>query len=223
MKAICYRFFHSPGVGVFFLLYGAVSCLSLISGFSSPGELFVQNLGDMGPPGLGLSVFSAVYMGSAFSRRTFQSQIAHGASRIKLLRNHFLLLTLVFLFLAYLNAGLPALLWAVWRGGMGSAYPMEYLLRLCLPAALLTAARGVGLLIFPFLFRDSVKSLMISLVYTLLVSVLTQSDRHTFPYSFYGPAPFPLWADIAVAILSLGVLALTFGLLALYFRQTALR
>lgn len=223
MKAICYRFFHSPGVGVFFLLYGVVSCLSLISGFSSPGELFVQNLGDMGPPGLGLSVFSAVYMGSAFNRRTFQNQIAHGASRIMLLRNHFLLLTLVFLFLAYLNAGLPALLWAIWRGGMGSAYLMEYLLRLCLPAALLTAARGVGLLIFPFLFRDSVKTLMISLVYTLLVSVLTQSDRHTFPYSFYGPAPFPLWADIAVAILSLGVLALTFGLLALYFRQTALR
>ena len=122
MKAICYRFFHSPGVGVFFLLYGMVSCLSLISGFSSPGELFVQNLGDMGPPGLGLSVFSAVYMGAAFSRRTFQSQIAHGASRIMLLRNHFLLLTLVFLFLAYLNAGLPALLCAIWRGGMGGAY-----------------------------------------------------------------------------------------------------
>lgn len=223
MKAICYRFFHSPGVGVFFLLYGVVSCLSLISGFSSPGELFVQNLGDMGPPGLGLSVFSAVYMGAAFSRRTFQSQIAHGASRIMLLRNHFLLLTLVFLFLAYLNAGLPALLWAIWRGGMGGAYPMEYLLRLCVPAALLTTARGVGLLIFPFLFRDSVKTLMISLVYTLLISALTQSDRHIFPYSFYGPAPFPLWADIAVAILSLGILALTFGLLALYFRQTALR
>lgn len=223
MKAICYRFFHSPGVGVFFLLYGVVSCLSLISGFSSPGELFVQNLGDMGPPGLGLSVFSAVYMGAAFSRRTFQSQIAHGASRIMLLRNHFLLLTLVFLFLAYLNAGLPALLWAIWRGGMDGAYPMEYLLRLCLPAALLTTARGVGLLIFPFLFRDSVKTLMISLVYTLLVSVLTQSDRHTFPYSFYGLAPFPLWADVTVAILSLGILALTFGLLALYFRRTALR
>ncbi len=100
---------------------------------------------------------------------------------------------------------------------------MEYLLRLCVPAALLTTARGVGLLIFPFLFRDSVKTLMISLVYTLLISALTQSDRHTFPYSFYGPAPFPLWADIAVAILSLGILALTFGLLALYFRQTALR
>ena len=223
MKAICYRFFHSPGVGVFFLLYGVVSCLSLISGFSSPGELFVQNLGDMGPPGLGLSVFSAVYMGAAFSRRTFQSQIAHGASRIMLLRNHFLLLTLVFLFLAYLNAGLPALLWAIWRGGMGGAYPMEYLLRLCVPAALLTTAWGVGRLIFPFLFRDSVKTLIISLVYTLLISALTQSDRHIFPYSFYGPAPFPLWADIAVAILSLGILALTFGLLALYFRQAALR
>ena len=57
MKAICYRFFHSPGVGVFFLLYGVVSCLSLISGFSSPGELFVQNLGDMGPPVWGCPCF----------------------------------------------------------------------------------------------------------------------------------------------------------------------
>lgn len=222
MKAVCYRFFHSPTVLVFFLLYGAVSCLSLVSGFSSPGELFTQLLGDLGPPALGLSIFSAVYLGPEFRNRTFQSQIAHGEDRAALLFPHFLLLTLVLLVLVYLNAGLPALLWSIQQGGVGANYPGEFLLRLCLPATLLTLARGVGLLMLPFLLRDSVKTLLFSAVYALLVPVLTQSDRRAFPYCFYGVGPFPLWVDGVVALSSLGVLTLAFGLLVLYFRRLSL-
>lgn len=223
MKALWYRFFHSPTVEVFFLLYGAVSCLSLVSGFESPGELFVQLLGDLGPPALGLSVFAAVYIGPEFNRRTFQSKIAHGERRITLLGVHYLLLLLVFLVLVYLNAGLPAILWAIQQGGMGETYPAEYLLRLCLSATLLTAARGVGLFVFPFLFRDSVKTLLVSVVYSLLVSMMTQSNRHTFPYCFYGEEPFSLMANFLIALLSLGVITLVFALLAQYFRRAVLQ
>lgn len=223
MKAVYYRFIHSPTVGIFFLLYGAVSCLSLVSGFETSGELFVQLLGDLGPPALGLSIFAAVYIGPEFGRRTFQSRIAHGEGRTTLLGAHFLLLLLVFFALVYLNAGLPAMLWAIQRGGIGETYSAPFLLRLCFPATLLTAARGVGVFVFPFLFRDSVKTLLISVVYSLLVSVLTQSNRHTFPYSFYGAEPFSLLTSFAVAMLSLGVILLAFVFLALYFRRTALR
>lgn len=116
MKAVCCRFFHSPTVLVFFLLYGAASCMSLVSGFSSPGELFTQLLGDLGPPALGLSIFSAVYLGPEFRNRTFQSRIAHGEGRAALLFPHFLLLALVLLALVYLNAGLPALFWSIQQG-----------------------------------------------------------------------------------------------------------
>jgi hypothetical protein len=104
-------------------------------------------------------------------------------------------------------------------GGVGAGYPGEYLLRLCLPATLLTLARGAGLLVISFLLRDPVKTLLFSAVYALLVPVLTQSDRGSFPYCFYGAGPFPLWLDGVVALSSLGVLALAFSLLVLYFRR----
>ena len=223
MKAICFRFFHSSTVRVFFLLFAAISCLSLISGFVSPGELFVQTLGDLGPPALGLSIFSAVYLGPEFRRRTFQNQIAHGEHRIVLLGSHFLLLILVFLILVYINAGLPTLLWTIQRGDIGESYQVEYLMRLCVPAVLLTAARGVGLFVFPFLFRDSVKNLLVSVVYSLLVPVLTQSDRETFPYIFYSSKSFPFWTSFVIGFLSIGVLVLAFSFLALYFRRISLK
>lgn len=119
MKAVCYRFFNSPTVLLFFLLYGAVNCLSLVSVFSSPGKLFTQLLGDLSPPALGLSIFSAVYLGPEFRNRTFQSRIAHGEERPALLFSHFLRLALVLLVLVYLNAGLPRCFGAYSRGRGG--------------------------------------------------------------------------------------------------------
>lgn len=228
--ASCYRFVHSRTVHCFFLVFILFALLSLTSGWNTVLDLFASNSMDMIIPAFGLSIFSGLYVGGEFRSRTLQNEISQGKKRLNLLTSRFLLLLLVQFFLVLLYAALPAACLFLQKGEIGAVYGFEtftqypqYILRLLLPGTLFTLARSAGLFVLPFLFRDTVKTILSSLAYTLLVSGLTQRNSLEFPYRYYRPEAFSIGTDLMMTALSLVMLAAAFGAAFLCFHRAALK
>lgn len=225
-----YRFIHSRTVKYFFVIYVVLCMLSLTSMFSSAVDLYTQSIMDMSIPALGLSIFSSIYLGAEFKNRTIQNQISHGQKRSSLLLVNYFILLFVFLLLVYLYAALPTLFFYLQTGSMGTLTGFEegsnytsYLIRLSFPATLLTLARASGLFIFPFLFKDIVKTMLVSIVYSLIIPLLTQSNRFSYPYKYYWPGEFSLQTDISIVGISILILAIFYFIAYSFFKRSPLK
>lgn len=230
IRPAIYRFAHSRIVKIFFLVYLVLCLMTLVSAYATPMDMFTQSISDMTMPALGLSVFSGIYVGGEFKNRTIQLQISHGQKRARLLLVSFLTLAFVFLLLVFLNAGLPSLIFSLQHGSFGvlpdkadfTGYT-QYLLRLIGPCTLFTLARSMGLFILPFIFRDTVKTMLSSVAYSFIVSSLTQRNRLVFPYRYYSPVEITASVDVIIVLIS--ILAIVVAFLAAYlcFRRSALK
>ena len=221
-----YRFAHSQVVKIFFSIYIIVCLLSLTSEFASPIDLLIQSLIDMSIPSLGLSIFSGIYIGTEFRNRTIQNQISHGEKRSSILLMNFLMLIIVFVVLVFIYAFVPAFLFFLKSGNMGilSGYEEyglwpQYFTRLCIPATLLTVARASGLFIIPFLFKDTVRTILTSIIYSLVVPMLTQSDRLQYLYQYYWPGNIDISIDIAIVAISIIILFIAYYVALAFFKR----
>lgn len=225
-----YRFFHSRTVKYFFLIYSMVCLLSLFSAFETPIDMFVQSISDMTMPALGLSVFSAVYVGAQFKSRTMQNQIVNGHKRSALVITSFITLALILVLLIFINAAMPSMLFYLKEGALGSLRGTDnlvtctdYLLRLIFPGTLFTLARASGLFVFPFLFRDTTKTMLVSIAYSFLVGSLTQRNRLTMPYRYYSLEAVSANVDMMVLVFSALMIALSCLMSYLVFRRASLK
>ena len=95
----------------------------------------------------------------------------------------------------------------------------QYFTRLCIPATLLTVARASGLFIIPFLFKDTVRTILTSIIYSLVVPMLTQSDRFQYPYQYYWPGNIDISIDIAIVAISIIILFIAYYVALAFFKR----
>lgn len=226
-----YQMRHSAGIKWFFVIY-TLACVAsyLMSMNLSALQWFVDSVPCLDWFGMAFGVFAALFVGGGFHSGTIQLKIAAGSRRRDILLAHWILFFAVFLILLLIAAGLPALLLFFQNGEWGGLYLYEgqtadgaFFFRLLVSGTVFTLARGALLFFFPFLFRDTVKTMVVSILYARIVADVTQSYGHQYPYRFYKPMTVTATEHMVILLLSAAVLVAVYWITRRVFLKAALK